>query len=84
MVLVDNTVLSNFAKVGRLHLLERAFDEICITSQVLEEFKFGIERGVLTLCVKRGVLSREQGDEVLKDMILKGFYSPVESLDEVM
>ncbi len=40
--------------------------------------------GVLTLCVKRGMLFKEQGNEILKNMILKGFYSPVESLDEVM
>jgi len=26
MVLVDNTVLSNFAKVNRLNLIKRAFD----------------------------------------------------------
>jgi len=154
VVLVDNTVLSNFAKVEKLYLLEEIFDEVCMTSQVLEEFKFGIKRGVLpdikpkfkvlalkeeemelyeglrtrlgkgeassiavakfrkmtlltddldarkvaniigipvsgtvgvlTLCVKRGMLSKEQGNEILKNMILKGFYSPVESLDEVM
>ena len=154
MVLVDNTVLSNFAKVEKLYLLEEIFGEICITSQVLEEFRLGIERrvlpdikpkfkvlvlkeeetelyeslrtrlgkgeassiavanfrkmtlltddydarkvanimgipvsgtiGVLTLCVKKRVLSKEQGNEILKSMILKGFYSPVESLDEVM
>jgi len=154
VVLVDNTVLSNFAKVEKLHLLKEIFDKVCITSQVLEEFKFGIKRGVLpdtelkfqvlalkeeemelyeslrtrlgkgeassiavakfrkmtlltddhdarkvanimeipvsgtigvlTLCVKRGLLSKEQGNKILKNMILKGFYSPVESLDEVM
>ena len=47
MVLIDNTVLSNFAKVNRLDLLKRAFEKLYVTEQVLEEFKLGIERGVL-------------------------------------
>ncbi len=47
MVLVDNTVLSNFAKVNRLDLLKRAFEKLYVTEQVFEEFKLGIKRGVL-------------------------------------
>ena len=47
MVLVDNTVLSNFAKVNRLDLLRKAFDRVYVTKQVLEEFRLGVKRGVL-------------------------------------
>jgi predicted nucleic acid-binding protein len=47
MVLVDNTVLSNFAKVNKLDLIKRSFDRVYITEQVLEEFKLGVKRGVL-------------------------------------
>ena len=34
-------------RLKKLYLLDEIFDEVCITSQVLEEFKFGIKRGVL-------------------------------------
>ena len=47
MVLVDNTVLSNFAKVNRLDLLKKAFEKLYVTEQVLEEFKKGVKRGIL-------------------------------------
>jgi len=47
MVLVDNTVLSNFVKVNRLDLFRKAFDHVYVTEQVLEEFKLGVRRGVL-------------------------------------
>jgi len=49
MVLVDNTVLSNFAKVNRLDLLKKAFEKLYVTEQVLEEFKKGVKRGVLPI-----------------------------------
>ena len=47
MVLVDNTVLSNFVKVNRLNLLIKVFEKVYVTEQVLEEFRMGIERSVL-------------------------------------
>lgn len=38
MVLIDNTVLSNFAKVGRTDLIRKVFNRVYVTEQVLEEF----------------------------------------------
>jgi len=154
MVLIDNTVLSNFAKVNRLDLLKRAFDCIYVTEQVLEEFRFGVKSGVLpdvnldfdvlklrdaeielynalrvrlgkgeasclaiakhrnmklltddldarstanilgvpvsgtvgviVRCVEKGIITKEKGNYILKEMIAKGFYSPILDLDEVL
>jgi len=154
MVLVDNTVLSNFAKVNRLDLLRKAFDRVYVTEQVLEEFRLGVKRGVLpnvdvdfevlklkdeelelynalrvklgkgeasclaiakhrnmkvltddsdarkmanvlgvpvsgtigvlVRCVKKGVISKEDGNRILREMIEKGFYSPISDLNEVL
>lgn len=40
--------------------------------------------GVLVRSVENGHLSVDQGNEVLHRMILKGFYSPVETLDRFL
>ena len=48
MVLVDNTVLSNFALVHKIQLLTTALaGEATTTSQVIEEFRAGIANGRL-------------------------------------
>jgi len=75
MVLVNNTVLSNFAKVNRLDLLKRAFEKLYVTEQVLEEFKLGVEKNLI---------SKEEGNQILKEMIVKGFYSPISDLNEIV
>lgn len=48
MILADNTVLTNFALIGRLDLLRLAFDNIGIrtTSKVRQEFKRGVRKGL--------------------------------------
>ncbi len=50
--------------------------------------KFGVPVsgtiGVLVLSVGKKIISREQGNYLLSEMIRKGFYSPIESLDEVL
>ncbi len=154
MVLIDNTVLTNFVKVSRIDLLKKAFDCIYITEHVLEEFKLGVRRGVLpdvsidlevlrlkdeeielynalrarlskgeasclaiakhrslkvltddsdamrtanvlgvpvsgtigvlARCVERGIITKEEGNRILKEMIEKGFYSPISDLDEFL
>jgi predicted nucleic acid-binding protein len=48
-VIVNNTVISNFAAVGRLDLLQELIGTIYITQEVLEEIKQGIERNYLFL-----------------------------------
>lgn len=153
MFVIDNTVLSNFAKVKNISLLKNILVEAVITEQVLEEFNFGIGRGiipkvelpfkvvklteeerqlyqklrtnlgkgeassiavgkfrgaiflsddwdarktayllelkvagtvgVLVLGVKKGVLTIEDGNLLLREMIRRGFYSPVEDLGEL-
>ncbi len=154
MVLVDNTVLSNFAKVNRLDLLRKAFDRVYVTEQVLEEFRLGIRRGVLpnvsldfevlrlkddeielynalrirlgrgeasclaiakhrnmkvltddldarkianvlgvpvsgtigvlVRCIEKGIITKDEANLILRDMIEKGFYSPISNLDEIL
>jgi len=50
--------------------------------------KFGIPVsgtiGVLVLAASEGIISKSQGNDLLSKMIEKGFYSPVDKLDEVM
>lgn len=46
MLLLDNTVLSNFALVGRIELLTNALgSQITTTPQVIDEFNNGVARG---------------------------------------
>ena len=46
MLLLDNTVLSNFALVGRIELLTAALGyQVATTPQVIDEFNEGIARG---------------------------------------
>jgi len=40
--------------------------------------------GILVKAIDRGQLSREHGNHLLQLMITKGFYSPVESLDQFL
>jgi predicted nucleic acid-binding protein len=48
IVLLDNTVLSNFALVGRADLLQQALGQTAATTiQVLQEFQRGVDLGLL-------------------------------------
>ncbi len=48
MILLDNTVLSNFALLGRLDLLPLAVgDQAAIPAQVLQEYNNGVAKGIL-------------------------------------
>lgn len=48
MLLLDNTVLSNFVLIGRLDLVRVALgEEIATTTAVLDEVTAGVMRGVL-------------------------------------
>ncbi|NOZ59402.1 MAG: DUF3368 domain-containing protein [Euryarchaeota archaeon] len=40
--------------------------------------------GVLAAAVEEGIITLEEGNKLLSEMIEKGYYSPVESLDEVL
>ncbi|WXG39295.1 MAG: DUF3368 domain-containing protein [Candidatus Freyarchaeum deiterrae] len=40
--------------------------------------------GILVLAVDKKIVTKEQGNHLLSEMIKMGFYSPVESLDEVL
>ena len=154
MVLIDNTVLSNFAKVGRADLIRKVFNRVYVTEQVLEEFRRGVKRGVLpdvnldfevlklkgeetelydalrdklgkgeasclaiakhrnmkfltddsdarkmanvlgvpvsgtigvlVRCVEKGLITKKEANRILKEMIKKGFYSPISDLNEVL
>lgn len=130
-----------------MHLLRNAFEEVYITEQVLEEFKLGVRRGVLSdvlklsedeielynslrmklgrgeasclsiaknrnmkfltddsdarrianilgvpvsgtigvlfRCIEKGMISEEEGNKLLKEMVTKGFYFPISDLNNV-
>ncbi|MBS7252289.1 MAG: DUF3368 domain-containing protein, partial [Candidatus Freyarchaeota archaeon] len=40
--------------------------------------------GVLVLAVSGKIISKEQGNRLLSEMIRMGFYSSIESLDEIL
>jgi predicted nucleic acid-binding protein len=42
---VDNTVLSNFCRIGRMDLLSALFDKVYVTYEVREEVLRGLEEG---------------------------------------
>ena len=42
---IDNTVLSNFCRIGRLELLNALFDKVYVTYEVREEVLRGLEEG---------------------------------------
>lgn len=46
-VIANTTVLSNFEIIKRLDTLQKAVVNLCTTRGVIEEIKFGIERGVI-------------------------------------
>lgn len=47
-LLLDNTVLSNFALVERINLLPDALgNQIATTSQVINEYQNGVAKGIL-------------------------------------
>lgn len=157
MILIDNTVLSNFARIGRLQLL-RAFcqNQGGIPLSVMDEFQKGVERnlfpetdiswlhqieiesleeqrlfqifnrnlgigesaclaiaicrkcdlltddrqprqiafragvrlsgsiGVLLSLIKRSHIKLEEGNQILKEFIHTGYFSPVERLDHLI
>ncbi len=40
--------------------------------------------GILILSIERGIISKGTGNKILREMISKGFYSPIADLDEIM
>jgi predicted nucleic acid-binding protein len=127
MVLVDNTVLSNFARVFYLVLPDMSldFEVLKLREEELELYnslrvKLGKGEasclaiakncnmkiltddsdarkvanilgvpvsgtiGVLVRCVEKNIISKEEGNQILKEMIVKGFYSPISDLDEIV
>ncbi len=68
MLLLDNTVLSNFALVDRIELLSKALgSEVATTSQVIGEFNDGVARNRLpeTKLDWLEVISMEAKEETL-------------------
>jgi len=154
--LVDSSVISNFALIGKLELLkEELAEKLCITEEVKSEFLTGIKKGVIPetdiswlkiikrinsedklfdrLCLRLGRgesaclsiavmrkwklftddvdarntaqrlevpvsgtigiliylihndhITLTEGNKMLEDMINKGYYSPVEKLDDLL
>ena len=42
---IDNTVLSNFCRIGRLEILNALFGKVYVTYEVREEVLRGLEEG---------------------------------------
>jgi predicted nucleic acid-binding protein len=48
LVVLDNTILTNFALVNRAHLIYQLWSgSVCTTPQVLQEFHSAVEHGLL-------------------------------------
>jgi predicted nucleic acid-binding protein len=66
----DNTVLSNFAAIGKVDLLATQFDENAFTTiEVMDELKRGIEKGYHFLVPALKAAERSEG--WLKILVLK-------------
>lgn len=68
--LVDNSVISNFALIGRLDFLKDILGEkLCIPEEVKAEFLTGVNKGIIpqTDINWLHVVSRKKGEEELFD-----------------
>ncbi len=95
-VISNTTVISNFAAIERIELLNRRFKKLYISEQVFEEIQAGLLQGYSFYAEldkqifpfsENGWLhltSLNEADELLKRMIHKGYYSPVASLSEIL
>ena len=152
-IVINTTVISNFALTSRMDILKDTVGEIHTTEEVVEELKIGMEKGifqlaitqfnifslnadeeahfstlnrrfgkgeasclaialsrnlrlltddfdvrkfaqrmgipisgtigVLVMAVEKGIISRNEANKLLLEMIEKGFRSPIRSLDEL-
>lgn len=154
--IVDNTVISNFAVIGKLELLkEKLANKLSITEEVKREFLIGIDKGIIPdtdiswltivnltkdeeklfdkFCMRlgrgessclsiavfrkwkfftddvdarnvaqrfeipvsgtigmlmyliyKGYLTLQEGNDILRHMITKGYYSPIQSLNDLV
>lgn len=87
MMLIDNTVLSNFALVDELGLLkDYCKNKGCMTNHVLAEFEQGIRQGIFidVKLIRKDRIRLETGNKVLRDFIVYGYFSPVDRLNEFL
>jgi predicted nucleic acid-binding protein len=95
-LIVDTTTLSNFALINRLDILEGVAGKICITREVIQEIKMCTARSVLPavdlnrleiidLIEEDNVFFHrlKEAEDILSEMIKRGFYSPIKNLDEM-
>jgi len=40
--------------------------------------------GALVHCIRKNIISKEEGNQILREMIAKGFYSSISDLDEIV
>lgn len=74
LVLLDNTVLSNFALLQRCDLVLSLWKNRCATSfEVIAEYQTGVERGILTADVWSDltILSLDPAELTLADQLSK-------------
>lgn len=160
-LIINNTVLSNFASVGKLDILKKLYGKAYITLEVYEEVENGIRSGrkflnlvktaineewlsvielnedeltifneilealdygeasciaiakerkysflsddknarkiaerfkikyngtigILSLAYNKGIISKKEANQILKDMIMNGYYSPISNLDDIL
>jgi predicted nucleic acid-binding protein len=91
LVLLDNTVLTNFALVGQENLLLRLWPGVArTTTAAFGEYMAGVAIevtgtvGILLACVRRDYLDSNQANALLTAMIAAGYRSPVASLDALL
>ena len=86
LVLLDNAVLSNFANIQQPMLIKMALgDTVSTVQEVIDELMVGVEKGAIpdVNWAWLPILSMTH-DEHLKMMIDIGYFSPVDSLTEIL
>ena len=81
-VLLDNTVLTNLALVDRCELVMQLWPVTTGTTHY--DIPTTGTVGILTRCVQRGYLARDQADHLLAEMIALGYRSPVTDLSALL
>lgn len=75
-LILDATILSNFGLVGQLQLLERRYaGRVGTTLSVVAEIRQGIDAGYTGLTAV---------DEILRQMVQRGYRSSVQELDDLV
>ena len=87
MILIDNTVLSNFALIHQPESIKAAFvddDKDARQWAVRLSIPHTGTLGILAILIKHGQIAHEEGNVWLDRMITAGYHSPLRTLDSLL